>query len=86
MRRMILPIIHLNGTSRESLVDDACTARSALESAIEALCQMRPNGRDYYPAPGTLGPATDEHEQRIQAVRRVSDELTEWAQKVMDME
>ena len=81
---MILPTIHLNGTSRESLVDDACIARRALESAITALVQMRPHERDYYPAPGTFGPASDEHEQRIQAVRRVSDELMEWTQKVME--
>jgi hypothetical protein len=41
------PIPNLNGTSREELIDLRLAARDALLSAMKALGEMRPHGRDY---------------------------------------
>ena len=43
------PTIHLNGTSRQSLLDAATEARSAVDEAEIKLREVWPNGRDYYP-------------------------------------
>lgn len=47
MPDIILPSIHLNGSGKDSLLDEACEAMRAVANAIEKL--PRPNGRDYYP-------------------------------------
>jgi hypothetical protein len=46
---LAVPTIHLNGTSRESLMEDLLGAYHALTEAIAALGRACPNGRDYYP-------------------------------------
>lgn len=45
----ILPTIHLNGTSPESLLFEATQAREALSRAVDAIQGAHPNARDYYP-------------------------------------
>ncbi len=46
---MLLPSIHLNGTSAEQLLEQACEAGNAVRAAIVALEAAGPNARDYYP-------------------------------------
>ena len=46
---MILPTIHLNGTSREGLREQVRRAHEAANDLRQALMEMTPNGRDYYP-------------------------------------
>jgi hypothetical protein len=43
------PIVHLNGTSKDSLLQQYLDAGHALETALEAMHGAYPNGRDYYP-------------------------------------
>lgn len=43
---VVLPIVHLNGTSREQLMEERLNARDALQEALRALCRAAPNGRD----------------------------------------
>jgi hypothetical protein len=67
-----LPSVHLNGTSRDSLVEQAAEAARALDSALDAMCAAAPNARDYYvQAPGAFERACGEHEQRVAAVQAV---------------
>ena len=77
---MQLPTIHLNGTSKERLIEDLCHASHALDAAYDALRQTAPNGRDYYPqGPDALAKATDEHHRRLgrlDEIKKEVDELT----------
>lgn len=73
---MIAPTIHLNGTSRESLLEALETAYRKLGEAYDALKQTAPNGRDYYPqGPNAIGQATSEHFARLKRIDEVRDEL-----------
>jgi hypothetical protein len=45
---MMLPTIHLNGTSGADLQDQVTDAMLALHTAMKAVQAARPNGRDYY--------------------------------------
>jgi hypothetical protein len=68
------PVIHLNGTSREALMEQYLDARNAVEDAIVALVKAGPNPRDY-PVAGTFGEAAIEHSARVNALRVVSKQL-----------
>jgi hypothetical protein len=71
-----LPTIHLNGTSRERLVEQLCEASAALDAAYEALKRAAPNGRDYYPqGPAAMEAAEREHRDRMARVDAVKQEV-----------
>lgn len=75
---IVAPIVHLNGSGRQNLIDALANAYSAIEKAAEALRQTAPNGRDYYPAgPEALEAARQQHTRRIRALRDLQDELVE---------
>jgi hypothetical protein len=77
---MTTPTIHLNGTSRESLLDGYRNAADALRGAIAALQQTAPHGRDYYPqGDNVLYVATDEHYARLEKLQQVLNEINELA-------
>jgi hypothetical protein len=44
-----LPVVHLNGTGRKTLLREYYTALMATKTAYEALCDTTCHGRDYYP-------------------------------------
>jgi hypothetical protein len=77
---MQLPCIHLNGTSKDRLIEDLCKASHALNEAYEALKQTAPNGRDYYPlGPDAFKQADKEHVDRLRrldAIKGEVDQLT----------
>ena len=73
---MIVPAIHLNGTSKDALTDQLSEAGSAVQSAIAAVNAAAPNGRDYYPqGPQAIGQAIKEHNARITRLTDLYDEL-----------
>lgn len=80
---MMIPTIHLNGTSKEALMEQIQNAYSKIHEAERALCEAAPNGRDYYPqdkSPGeqpALYRALDEHFARLQKLRDVMKDLDE---------
>jgi hypothetical protein len=74
--QMILPTIHLNGTSRESLLEGYQEAIDALVEAGRKVAAAGPNGRDYYVQGNKAFPqAMDEHEARLTKIRKVILEL-----------
>jgi len=82
---MMTPTIHMNGTSRNSLLDEIRDATHALSVAIEKLCAMRPNARDYYPqGQDAFAKAQEEHQSRITAVSAVRQELNALAESILD--
>jgi hypothetical protein len=44
-----LPVVHLNGTGRETLLREYTAALAAVEIAFDALATATCHGRDYYP-------------------------------------
>ena len=73
---MMIPTIHLNGTSKESIVGDLCEANHAIHEAGRLLAKCYPNGRDYYTqGPEAIEAAMREHEGRMERLRSVANEL-----------
>jgi hypothetical protein len=70
---MQLPIIHLNGTGKDTLTREYFEALDKLNDAIEAFGAITVNGRDYYPAgPGAIQTALEQHltaEQHLNATK-----------------
>lgn len=72
---LVLPVVHLNGTSLESLIEQRALAYSALTDAVKALAEMGPNGRDYYLKPGTMDKAEAQHRRRLDMLRSLLAEI-----------
>ena len=73
---MMLPTIHMNGTSARALRWGYCEAISAIQAALDALASAAPNGRDYYPqGPDACAQADAEHDARKHALIKVMNEL-----------
>jgi hypothetical protein len=75
---MQLPVIHLNGSSRDALVRQNMNAVHALDEALALIGQAFPHMRDYYPlANGEIAYQTADKEARSRylVVRSVRNEL-----------
>lgn len=46
---MLIPTVHLNGTSGQDLLEQQQAVLDALRAVREAMVAAMPNGRDYYP-------------------------------------
>ena len=74
MTDLILPVVHLNGTSRDELIEQRITFGQALRAALDALAKAAPNGRDYYVEPGRLEAATAQFQRRADTLRALLKE------------
>lgn len=72
---VIAPIVHLNGTSADSLLFALSNAYNDLEKAAESVRQCGPNGRDYYPQPGLMQRAESQHRRRLETIRDLQAEI-----------
>ena len=80
---MEYPTIHLNGTSKQELIDQLCDACNALNDAASAIANTRPNGRDYYVQDDRNFPkALEEHSRRINLLISVRNELMQIAEHI----
>jgi hypothetical protein len=80
---MKTPTVHLNGTSKTALLEQIEVAHAALRNAEQALAEMTPNGRDYYPqGPNAIYEALTEHRARQQKVTDVRVELERLAEAI----
>jgi len=74
------PLIHLNGTSAETLANQYDAAYEVLMEALERLNETAPNQRDYYMlSEEEWEAALDAHFARMKAIRQVMQELGELA-------
>jgi hypothetical protein len=72
---MMTPTIHLNGTSKEVLMEQVLDALNGLRGALNAMEAAAPNARDYYPQlDRAFERARKEHEERCMRVRKVMEE------------
>ena len=66
---VVVPLVHLGGTNGDELARQLTGVADALDSALSALVDAAPNGRDYYPLPdGVFATAVEDHRGRIQRV------------------
>ena len=75
---IVTPIVHLNGTGRQSLTDQRLAMYNSLTEALETLREMAPNGRDYYVAsngPERMDAAIQQHHRRQQVLCDLKDEI-----------
>jgi hypothetical protein len=68
----ITPIVHLNGTSRQDLLDQRFAAFDALTEAGEVFAKAAPNARDYYPRGAEYVEAAQrQHDQRMDSLKAI---------------
>jgi hypothetical protein len=80
---MYTPTIHLNGTSRLTLLEQARAAATALDAAIEAMRRMSPNGRDYYPQGNqAIRAAMLEHTIRLSTLQEMRAEIGAYSKRI----
>jgi hypothetical protein len=73
---LAIPTVHLNGTSREQLLEGLSDAIHAMHEAGRALAKAAPNARDYYvQGAGAINTALNQHEARMTKLREVIREL-----------
>lgn len=81
---MMIPTVHLNGTSKAHLEEQIQGAIDALRAAEDALVYAAPNGRDYYPqGPSAINTAIAEYTARLAAVREVRQQMEAIVEKVV---
>lgn len=72
---MITPLLNINGSSADDLINPRLAAMDHLMDAIEALSQAVPNGRDY-PGNSTACIADrEEHYDRIKAIKALREAI-----------
>ena len=75
---VILPTIHINGTSAKSLTEDYAQARRAVQEAVNALRAVDFNARDYYvQGPGAWTAAVQQREDVYQHLSAAFNALHE---------
>lgn len=73
---LVVPCVHLNGTSKAALVQALTDSYVALATASEALAASAPNARDYYVLDaGAFERARAQHESRQQRIAEVLAEI-----------
>jgi len=85
MADLIIPIVHLNGTSKRELLAQISNANHALIAAVDALQKMSPNGRDYY-LTGNLKEAEKAHRDRVLKVMSVQTDIMAIGEAIADQE
>jgi hypothetical protein len=84
---LIVPIVHLNGTPKQQLVDGFLKALDALRDAEIRLAATAPLHRDFHVAPHggvRFQEAVRQHAMRIRALRDLQEEIETLALKVHD--
>jgi hypothetical protein len=80
-----LPIVNMNGTTKESLIEARSNAMIAIQDAMRALSECSPNGRDYQTAPkGEFEKARDIYTARFAALDRMANEIQDEAISISD--
>ena len=75
-RELVVPTVHLNGTSRGELLRQIADAYTALGKALDAMALATPHGRDcYVQGEGATERARADHSARVAKVAEVRDEL-----------
>lgn len=84
-RELQAPLVHLNGSGKNRLIDDLCEVSQALNEAYRVMRGMHPNGRDYYPLGAVaMGKAEAEHRSRQERLDAIKAEIDAIAEAIAD--
>lgn len=83
---VVLPIIHINGSTAQSLLNDLGEVQFNLHNAMAALLKNCPHKRNYYLKDGLFEEAMRQHEHRLTVLRGVLDSLRNEAEGIANME
>lgn len=72
-QEIVMPVIHMNGTSVEDLLLDNSEAKNAIDDAVYRILKMEFNSRDYYPVPGSWTAALSQRIEIIKSLRDASE-------------
>ena len=75
MAHLVPPIVNLNGTSREELLDQQLDVLKAIDVLIHAMQQAMPNARDFQPRPQEYIPAREAWMERIEVLVAMKQQL-----------
>ena len=81
-----LPLVHLNGTGKQRLMDGYSNALDSVRDAITAFEAIEFNARDYYPmGPDSFKKAREEHSARLEALVSVRKDFETIVQHLSDL-
>jgi hypothetical protein len=84
---VIVPVVNLNGTSAEKLMEGYREALDALRTAISYMPSIEPHGRDYQTEERTVfSEAADQHRSRVKALEGVYQDIELIALAVQDQQ
>lgn len=81
---MMKPILNLNGTSAEALIEAQVNARQAVLALMAALGDVAPNGRDYIGHPDAYARDRQIHADRLNILDRLYNELGDEALAIQE--
>lgn len=81
---LMRPVINLNGTSPEALIDARLEARTACLALMSALGGTQPNGRDYIGHPDAYKRDLAIYSARRLAIATILDDLEHEALAIQD--
>jgi hypothetical protein len=84
--KLAMPLVNLNGSSPQDLLDQLTEACLAVSAAREAVANAAPHGRDYQLNQGDYQLAREQHEARLVALKAINDELEAIAENVADQQ
>ena len=84
---VVLPVVHMNGTTADELIDNLRAVCDGLRATEEALAKAAPNQRDYYPAGlGLWNAALLQHSRRREAIETMLREINEEMEGILAQE
>lgn len=79
--KLVGPHVHLNGTSRESLIKQYMESATKVREALDTVAQNAPHKRDYYPLGDAVwNRAWAQHDHRVQVLRAIYSDLMKIAE------
>lgn len=71
------PVVHLNGTSRNTLLEGYSAASDAIYDAMQKVRKIEFNGRDYYPkGPSSFERARDQFHAALKKLEEAREYFT----------
>ena len=84
---MVLPTVHLNGTSRDDLVEQRLAIVDALRLVANAIADGWPDARDYYPqGQDAILAARELWRGRLDTLDFMRQEIEDEARAILDQE
>lgn len=83
--KLICPVVHLNGDTKETLLRGYEESYHVLNQALEVMRMMAPNGRNYYPlGNAAYGEAADQYREMCKRIHDTQVEIHAIMEGILD--